>query len=343
MTSGAAPVRERWRSERESAWLYETVAAAERDPVRRRTFEELGKAALEQAAILAGDLGEVPPFAPSLRARLVAAVVRRVGPRRARGMLAAMKVRGLSMYDGAATTGHPMPTSVEGIGARHRRGGRGGALRAAVFGVNDGLVSNTSLILGVAGAGATGSAVVITGAAGMLAGAFSMAAGEYISMRSQRELFEYQIEQEREELERYPDEEAEELALIYAARGVPPETAREVARALIKNPETALASLSREELGLDPEDLGSPWGAAASSFGAFAGGALLPLAPFALGAPNALAIAIGLAGTALVAVGATLSLFSGRNALYGGARMLLIGALAGAATYAIGRLVGVGL
>jgi vacuolar iron transporter family protein len=342
MTSAAAPVRERWRSERESAWLYETVAAAESDPVRRRAFEQLGQAALDQAGILAGDLGETPAYAPSVRARLVAAIVRRIGPRRARGLLAAMKVRGLSMYDGPALIGHPMPTTAVGIGARHRRGG-GGALRAGVFGVNDGLVSNTSLILGVAGAGATPAVVVITGAAGMLAGAFSMAAGEYISMRSQRELFEYQIGQEREELERYPEEEAEELALIYEARGVPIETAREAAHALIKNPKTALDSLSREELGLNPDDLGSPWGAAAASFGAFAAGAMLPLAPFALGAGSALPIAIGLAAAALVAVGATLSLFSGRSAVYGGGRMLLIGAIAGAATYGIGRLVGVGL
>lgn len=342
MTASTALVRERWRSEREAAWLYQSVAAAEPDPVRKRAFEQLGAAAMEQAGILAGDLGETPAFAPSLRARLVARIVRALGPRRTRGLLAAMKVRGLSMYDGPMVLEHPMPTTAEGIGRRHRRGG-GGALRAAVFGVNDGLVSNTSLILGVAGAGAGASTVLVTGAAGMLAGAFSMAAGEYVSMRSQRELFEYQIEQEREELDRYPDEEAEELALIYEARGVPLESARKVAHALVKKPETALATLAREELGLNPDDLGSPWTAAASSFGAFAAGALVPLAPFALRVGSALAIAVGLAATALVAVGAVLSLFSGKNALYGGARMLVIGALAGGATYGIGQLIGVGL
>jgi VIT1/CCC1 family predicted Fe2+/Mn2+ transporter len=343
MTSPAAPaaIRERWRSEREAAWLYETVSAAEPDATLRRAFEQLGQAAMQQAGILAGDLGETPAFAPSARARVVAAIVRRIGPRRARPLLAAMKVRGVSMYDGPAQ-GHAMPTQAEGIGARHRRGS-GGAVRAAVFGVNDGLVSNASLILGVAGAGADRPAVLLAGSAGMLAGAFSMAAGEYVSMRSQRELFEHQIAQERDELERYPEEEAEELALIYEARGVPLEQARALARALIANPAQALATLAREELGLNPDDLGSPWRAALYSFGAFTAGALVPLAPFALGAAAALPIAITLAGVALIAVGAVLSLFSGRSAVYGGARMLLIGALAGGATYGIGQLIGVGL
>jgi len=335
-------LRERWHEERASEWLYRAVAKAEPDPVRRKAFEQLGDAALEQAGIIAEGLPELPTFTPSVRSRVVAALVRRLGPRRMRGALAAMKIRGLSMYDGPVTTGHLMPTSTEGLGARHKRGS-GGALRAAVFGVNDGLVSNASLILGVAGAGETGKTVLLTGVAGLLAGAFSMAAGEYISMRSQREMFEYQIAQERDELERYPDEEAEELALIYAARGIPIETAREVARALIADPKQALDTLAREELGLDPDDLGSPWVAAGSSFAAFAAGALVPLAPFAVGATRALPIAIGLAAVALAGVGAVLSLFSGRRALFGGARMLLIGALAGGATYGIGQLIGVGI
>jgi vacuolar iron transporter family protein len=326
----------------ESAWLYRVVAACEDDAIRKRAFEALAVAAERQAGSYL-DGGEAPRFEPSWRAKLVAAIVRRMGPRRARRLLAAMKVRGMSMYTAPAAAGHPMPTSADEIGARHRGGG-GGTLRAAVFGVNDGLVSNTSLILGVAGAGVEARGVLLTGIAGLLAGAFSMAAGEYVSMRSQRELFEYQIEQERDELARYPEEEAAELALIYAARGVPEEDARRVARALIADREKALATLTREELGLDPDDLGSPWAAAASSFGSFAAGAMLPLAPFALAAGTAaLPIAIGLAAIGLAAVGATLSLFSGRGAVRGGLRMLLIGAAAGGATYGIGQLVGVGL
>src|SRR5262249_41889667 len=160
------------------------------------------------------------------------------------------------------------------VGARHRSS-VGGNLRAAVFGVNDGLVSNTSLVMGVAGAGAANDFVLMTGVAGLLAGALSMAAGEYVSVRSQREMYEYQIALERAELEEYPEEEAEELALIYQARGVEIGQARELTRTLLARPEQALDVLSREELGLNPDSLGSPWGAAAYSFLSFAIGAAL--------------------------------------------------------------------
>ena len=185
--------------------------------------------------------------------------------------------------------------------------------------------------------------MVLAGTAGLLAGAFSMAAGEYISVRSQRELFEYQIGQEKEELELYPEEEAEELALIYAARGVPVEKAREIAHVLVKDPKTAIDALAREELGLNPDDLGSPLGAAVSSFAAFSGGAILPLLPFLSGMSAALQVSIAASAVALFGVGAALSLFSGRGAVTGGLRMLGLGAVAGAATWGIGRLLGVGL
>jgi vacuolar iron transporter family protein len=193
--------------------------------------------------------------------------------------------------------------------------------------------------MGVAGAAAEPSVIVLTGVAGLLAGAFSMAAGEFISMLSQREMFEHQISQEREELRRYPKEEAEELALIYAARGIPIAEARNVASHLIANPEKALDTLAREELGLNPDDLGSPVGAALSSFVAFAVGAHLPLIPFLLAAgTKAVIIAAAISGTALFVVGALLSLFSGKNAWLSGLRMLAIGAVAAAATYGIGSL-----
>jgi vacuolar iron transporter family protein len=332
--------RDRWRAEQESAWLYRVVADVEPDPRKQKAFRALGDAAREQAAILAGDLGATPHFAPSVRARVVARIVRRWGPRRSRHLLAAMKVRGLAMYLGDLDSGHEMPTSTEGLGARHRRGG--GNLRAAVFGVNDGLLSNTSLMLGVSGAGADARAMVLTGIAGLLAGAFSMASGEYVSMRAQREMYEHQIEEESAELERYPAEEAEELALIYEARGVPLEEARALSHRLVKDKDKMLATLTREELGLNPDDLGSAWGAALSSFASFAVGALLPLLPFLLGAGRAaLPLVIGLAAVALSAIGATLSLFSGRGAVRGGLRMLAIGAAAGAATWGIGQLIGV--
>ena len=257
-----------------------------------------------------------------------------------------MKLRGLSVYTAPASVGgHAMPTSVSDIGLRHRSG-LGTNLRASVFGVSDGLVSNASLVLGVAGAGAGSSYVLLTGAAGMLAGALSMAAGEYVSVRSQREMYEYQIALEREEVAEYPEEEAEELALIYQARGVEIEQARKVSRALLANPEQALDVLSREELGLNPDDLGSPLGAALASFLSFALGAVTPLIPFAAtkstGA-RTLEITAALTCAALFCIGLVLSLFTGRDALKGALRMVLIGAGAGVVSFVVGRVLGVAI
>jgi VIT1/CCC1 family predicted Fe2+/Mn2+ transporter len=332
---------ESWREEKQSAWLYRELAACEPDSRIADLFRALGTAAERQAASWQPESGSLPTFAPSARARLAVRLARRLGPRRVRPMLAALKVRGLSVYDAHAATGHAMPTSVAQMERRHKGYG-GGNLRAAVFGVNDGLVSNTSLIMGVAGASAGAGSVITAGVAGLLAGALSMAAGEYISMRSQREMFEYQIGLERDELGEYPDEEAEELALIYAARGMDLEEARRITRALVKNPEAALDALAREELGLNPDDLGSPWGAAVFSFLAFAAGAILPLVPFLLGLPlgTALMVAAVVAGVALFGVGAALSLFTGRRAFAGGLRMVLIGGGAGVVTWLIGNLLG---
>jgi len=332
---------ERWRAEKTAAFLSRAAARAEKDEKIKKLFAAMAQAAEEQAAIIARGLPRQALYAPPLRARLIAWIVKRFGPRAARPILAASKVRGVSVYSGAvARPGHPMPTNVEEIGKSHR--GAGGSLRAAVFGVSDGLVSNTGLVMGVAGAAFSPDTIVLTGVAGLLAGAFSMAAGEYVSVRSQREMFEHQIGEERAELDLYPEEEAEELALIYHARGASLEDARAMASELIKDPKSALDALAREELGLDPDNLGSPWGAAISSFLAFAAGASLPLAPFliGLGSYSVLAAAI-LAGVSLFAVGAALSLFSGKSALAGGARMTLIGGLAGAATFAVGSLFGV--
>lgn len=344
----SAPIEE-WTEEMRSAWLYEHVAAAEPDERKRELFAALAEAARKQAGIWAERMreqGREPPagYRPDRRARVVAGLVRRLGPRRCRPALAALKVRGLSVYGARATPGeegHVMPTSLDDFGSRHRTQG-GGNLRAAVFGVNDGLVSNASLVLGVAGATADTQTVVVTGIAGLLAGAFSMAAGEYVSVRSQRELFEYQIGLERAELEEYPAEEAEELALIYQARGLPLDKARELVASVMRDRESALDVLAREELGLNPDDLGSPWGAGLSSFLAFAAGALLPLAPFLWSTGGAAVVwTAGVAAAALFGVGATLSLFTGRSALWSGLRMVLIGGAAGLATWGIGSLFGV--
>lgn len=327
---------EGYAPEKESSFLYGVLAEVERGTPREELFRKLADAAEEQAEVWATHLSRIPEVSPSLRARLVARLVRRFGVPALRPALAAMKVRGLSAYD----HGHEKPSEVVGSEKRHAMVG-GGNLRAAVFGVNDGLVSNTALILGVAGANAGNHVILLSGVAGLLAGAFSMAAGEYVSVRSQRELYEYQIGLEREELAEYPEEEAEELALIYAARGLPKDDARELAQRITADPARALDTLAREELGLDPSSLGSPLGAAQSSFAAFAIGAALPLMPFALASGwVALGAAVALAALALFSVGAALSLFTGRSALYGGARMLAIGSAAGAATFAIGRLLG---
>ena len=332
---------ESWLEEKQSAWLYREAASAETDARMRKLFLALADAAEAQAKQWNSG-GATLVFSPSLRARIVARLMHWLGPRHLRPMLAAMKIRGLSAYDTIAPTGtHAMPSNVGDIGRRHKGFG-GGNLRAAVFGVSDGLVSNTSLLMGVAGA-STGSEILITtGVAGLLAGALSMAAGEYTSVRSQREMFEYQIGLEKDELEEYPDEEAEELALIYEARGMPLDRAREVSKELMRDPKQALDVLAREELGLNPDDLGSPWGAAIFSFVAFASGALVPLLPFLLGFVGnaALLYSAAAAAVTLMAVGGALSLFSGRSAVFGALRMLLIGGGAGVVTYFIGTLFG---
>jgi len=331
-----------WLEEKQSAWLYRKLAACEPEARIAALYRALADSAESQAKRWTPTEG-APAFSPSLRARITAALACRLGPRRVRPMLAAMKVRGLSAYDSRPRTpGHEMPTSVAEIGARHRGYG-GGNLRAAVFGISDGLVSNTSLIMGVAGAGAESPFVITAGAAGLLAGALSMAAGEYVSVRSQREMYEYQIGLEREELDEYPEEEAEELALIYEARGMDIEQARAMTRELVKEPVVALEVLAREELGLNPDDLGSPFAAATASFLAFSAGACVPLLPFFIGGSAQLppaVVAATLAVAALFGIGAVLSLFTGRSAVRGGLRMMLIGAGAGLATWLIGRAIG---
>lgn len=334
-----------WLDELRSAYLYRVIAETEEGSPRAGLFLALATEAEGQAAIWAKRAGleSLPPYHPDMRTRIVARLVRSRGAQSVRRILAAMKVRGLSIYSHAAP-GHPATTTIEEVGFRHRGAGGAGNLRAAVFGINDGLVSNVSLILGVAGASSNGSLIVLSGVAGLLAGAFSMAAGEYVSVRSQREMYEHQIELENAELVEYPQEEAEELALIYAARGMAPADAQELASRTIANPKLALDTLAREELGLNPEELGSPWGAALSSFFSFGVGALVPLLPFLVlrGAP-ALMASIILTAIALFGVGALISLFTGRSAARDGMRMLSIGASAGAVTYGIGTLMGVSL
>ena len=226
---------------------------------------------------------------------------------------------------------------------RWHRGDRSGALRAAVFGVNDGLVSNSSLVMGFAGSGAANTTIAFAGLAGLLAGAFSMAAGEYISMRSQREAYEREIALEAVELRDDPEAEAEaeELALVYRAKGLDPVDAERAAAAIMKDRDVALDTMAREELGLDPDELGSPWSAALSSLFAFALGAIIVVLPYLFGSGRAaLAVAIILAAVALFAVGATIGLLNGRGALRSGTRQLLIGGAAALLVFGIGHLIG---
>jgi len=226
---------------------------------------------------------------------------------------------------------------------RHRTG-VGGALRAAVFGVNDGLVSNFSLVMGVAGGTSDESIVLLAGVAGLVAGAFSMASGEWVSVRSQRELYENELRIEREELRAFPEEEREELELIYQAKGVEPEEAKAVVDHIMSRPDVALDTLAREELGLNPGSLGSPWVAAGSSFLAFALGALLPVIPFLVGGGTAAVVTAAVVSLlALFAVGAVLSVFTARPAGRSGLRMAVIGALVATATFLVGTAVGVGV
>jgi VIT1/CCC1 family predicted Fe2+/Mn2+ transporter len=230
---------------------------------------------------------------------------------------------------------HPGPLKGE-----QRLGGKSGALRAAIFGVNDGLVSNLSLIFGVAGAGVDNQVVVIAGVAGLLAGAFSMAAGEYISVRVQREVFERLIHLEAHEIASDPRSERVELADIYVRKGLPRDLADRLATELMKDPTVALDTHVREELGLDLEGgLGSPVAAASSSFAMFAFGAFMPLVAFLLGSGGgAVAASAALSGGALFGIGAAMSFLTGGNAILSGLRMLAIGTAAAGVTYLVGTI-----
>ena len=217
---------------------------------------------------------------------------------------------------------------------------KSGTLRAAIFGANDGLVSNLSLIMGFAGANSDPKIVVLAGVAGLLAGAFSMGAGEYISMHVQRDGFEQLLELERWELANTPDEELLELTGLYEAKGLSPELAKRVATELSRDPDIALDTHAREELGLDPTELGSPWGAAASSFISFALGAMVPLVGFLFGltGTGGIVVAATLSGIALFSLGASMTIFTGRSWLPAGLRMLGVGAAAATITYFVGSI-----
>jgi vacuolar iron transporter family protein len=224
---------------------------------------------------------------------------------------------------------------------RHRAAS-GNALRAAVLGANDGLLSNFSLVMGVAGAQVSADTVLVTGLAGLLAGAGSMAMGEWVSVQSARELAGHQLEIEAREIDEIPDEEREELALIYEAKGLDAKQAHELAARQIADRSTALDTLAREELGIDPDELGgSPVVAAATSFVLFAIGAIIPVAPYIfLSGTPAVVVSAALSVIGLFAIGALITVFTGRGVWFSGGRQVLIGGAAAALTYVVGLAIG---
>lgn len=360
-------LRENHQGEVDGVAMYERLAEMEKDPQRAQIFRDLAtteKRHLARWAQKLRDAGVDPgERRPSLRVRTILFLAGRFGPKAVLPMISAMESTGFDNYMAQEDAGPPMARderkhartlatmyspggdgAIAGIAKSEKwhRVDTGGSLRAAIFGISDGLLSNLSLVIGVAGADPDGSFIVLAGIAGLLAGAFSMGAGEYISVTSQRELFERQIALEKEELEADPESERQELALIYRAKGLPKDEADALSGRIIANREVALETLAREELGLNPEGLGSPWGAAISSFVAFSAGAILPVIPWFFGDTTpylAASVVLGLAG--MFAVGAAVSLFTGRNTLYAGARQMLIGAGAAAITYTIGSIIGV--
>lgn len=339
---------ENWKEEKRSAYLYYVMAEVEQDKTRKDLFKNLAIAAEQQAQIWEQQIkkssGAIPEkYRPDFYARFIAILIKIFGIKRLRTVLSAMKIRGLSVYL-ESDPHYPYPSGAVEHERRHKSIGSGGNLRAAVFGINDGLLSNASLMLGVIGANVDYHYIILTGVAGLLAGACSMAAGEFVSVSSQRELYNYQIALEKKELELYPEEEAEELSIIYQARGLPKDEADKISHMLISNPESGLDTLAREELGINPAEISSPWGAAFSSFFSFTIGAFIPLIPFLFGGHDwNTELVIILTAVSLFSIGALMNLFTNKGVLLSGLRMLFIGIGTGAFTFFIGKLFAVSL
>ena len=356
------------QGEVDSATVYSALADVEPQPNLAAVYRKLASVESAHAQFWRDHLGRQGQHAvaitPSFRARTMAWLARRFGPSFILPTIEAAEARDVDAYDNqpeavagglptaersharvieaAASTGRglvgPNIATLEG---RHRGAG-GNSLRAAVLGANDGLVSNLSLVMGVAGAATSAHTILLTGIAGLVAGSCSMAMGEWLSVNSARELNQRQIATEKAELEQSPEEEKEELVLIYQAKGLPEAEAKALADRLLGDKATALDTLVREELGIDPESLGgSAWAAAAASFWLFAFGAIFPVAPYLFlnGAP-ALIASLALSGVVLAGIGAGTSLFTGRGLAFSAGRQVAIGYAAAAVTFGIGRLMG---
>ena len=354
--------------ERNSAALYRTLADIEKNPKIAEVYRRLAATEETHAATWAEKLKAanvaVPPAHLGWRTRTLIWAAHRFGPSAVLPSMTAMEKRGDQSYHQQGAPGgmaqqersHGMllrtisQSSMGGmegpalakLEGRHRSAG-GNALRAAVLGANDGLVSNFSLVMGVAGAEVANGTIVLTGIAGLLAGAISMALGEWVSVQSSRELYQKQIATEKEEIAANPQEEIEELALIYEARGLEEKAAKQLAQQIMSDEAGALEALSRDELGIDPEELGgSAWEAAITSFLLFAVGAIIPLVPFFFtSGTTAIIISSILSAIGLFGIGAAITLFTGRSVLFSGTRQMLFGLAAAAITFLIGRLIGV--
>lgn len=366
VSNGEALIR--LQDERDGVALYEQIAQAEKDPKLAEIYRRMAQVEQRHADALLGQLRAagvtVPVFKPSFRTRTLGWLARRLGVSVVLPSISTLEQLATHDYarSGQSETAadersharmlqHLTQNSrgLEGgalaqLEGRHRSAG-GNALRAAVLGANDGLVSNLSLVMGVAGAAMSSSAILITGLAGLLAGACSMALGEWLSVQSSRELTERQINIERVEIQSNPEEEAEELALIYQARGLDEARAREVAAQILRTEGSAIDTLAREELGLDPQSLGgSAWEAAITSFVLFAIGAIIPVLPFAfLSGFTAIAVSAVLSALGLIVIGAAITLFTGRSVLFSSTRQVLFGLAAAAITYGVGRLIGISI
>jgi VIT1/CCC1 family predicted Fe2+/Mn2+ transporter len=366
---------ERYRAnlhdEENGAALYRALAQAEPDAQRRELFEELAAAEEKHAQIWRDKLAAagvgVAPWQPDLRTRVLGALARRFGPAFVLPTVAAAEYADRNKYAGqrdaqaisAEERGHAAVVQTlarEAKGATitgsdigraepWHRGASGNNLRAAVLGANDGLVSNFCLMMGVAGAGVEARTLLLTGAAGLVAGACSMALGEWLSVANARELAQSQLAREAEEIEQTPQAEQHELTLIYQAKGMPRDEARRIAQTIMQDKSRALDTLAREELGIDPSELGgNPWSAAVTSFALFAAGALVPILPFLFtSGGRAIAASIALAAIALAAIGVLTSLFNGRGAAFSAMRQVAFGGAAAAVTYGAGNLLGVSL
>ena len=360
------------QDEIDSAAQYRAMAQGERDEAVARVYRELAAMEEKHARFWQERLKEAgqepPPLRPSWRARVLSWTARRFGAQMIlptvatreyadrNGYLAQPETHGTRMTAQERTHARVLSSLLSSrasgasgselarVEGRHRGVG-GNALRAAVLGANDGLCSNLSLIMGVAGASSNAHAILLAGSAGLLAGACSMALGEWVSMTSSRELAERQVSIERDELEAAPDEEREELQLIYEAKGLPPDEAKQLSERLVRDPKNALDVLSREELGLDPEELGgSPGIAALTSFLLFAFGAIFPVAPFLfLGGMTAVGVSLAVSSAVLFLLGAAITIFTGKPVWRSGGRQLVLGLLAAGVTFGVGRALGVAL